>query len=910
MKHVLKKIIFILLCGFLSCATNNSQTTTTENIDLPFEKFTLPNGLDVIFHVDKSLPMVHVNTWYHVGSKNDPQNIKGFAHLFEHMMFQGTLHAPRDYFDYFSEIGATETNASTNSDRTDYFNTIPSEKLETLLWLEADRMGFMTEQLDETQFANQKDVVRNEARERSNKPYFELSELMTYIYPEGHPYKHRPIGDQQQLAKASLEDVKDFYSLYYTPNNATLTIAGNFSPDQARIWIEKYFGPLKPGPKFNRALEWIPSLETTREFSVEKNIPLAAVNWIWPAPKQYSSDSVSLDFAAAILGGDESSRLYKSLVHEKQLASEVYVENTSLEISGLFSIVVILSPDAKLSDVEATIQDELQKFAKDGPTTEELERIRAGIEYSFVTSLETLSGKASQLNAFNTYLNDPGYINTFYQQYQNVTGKNVQDVFKKWVFDKPLLKIKALPQNPKIAAEDSVNRKERPVDSTPQAFTPPTIEKAVLKNGLEIYVSQRNELPKVLVSFNIKQGNILESKEKAGTAYLTAGLIERGTNDLPFLALKEKIAKQGASISSHGDKYGSEVFLSVLKKHLSETFSILSDAVQHPSFAEDEITRLKKITIDDIGVKMKNPKSLANLVFNEKLFGDHPYGIDESGTKDSISSISRDDILREYKTFWHAGNAHITFVGDISLAEAKSLAEKYFGDWTKKENPKLTINEPLPQTKTRIFVVDFPNTTQSSIRFGLIGIKRDNPDYYALNITTSILGGGMSARLFKNLREAKGYTYGAYTDLFSGLLSGYIKIYTDVQTDKTYESLVEIKNEILALKTNRPIIETEAVAQKQLIVSSFMSDFGSNFDILEKINSVINYNLDFKIFAEYPSLIDKQNISDLQNAAQKYFPNEGATIVVVGDMKKIKPSLEKIDWADVTYLQQNGEVFP
>lgn len=886
----------------------SSQNKNSEDtINIPFEKFTLPNGLDVIFHTDKRLPVVHVNLWYHVGAKDDPKNILGFAHLFEHMMFQGTKHAPREFLEYFNELSATGTNATTSQDRTNYYNTVPTENLETLLWLEADRMGFMVDQLDEKQFANQKDVVSNESKERKNSPYAELSEAGTQLYPEGHPYKHLPIGDMALLAKASLQDVKDFYSKYYTPNNASLVIAGNFDAAKAKAWVEKYFGGLKPGPAIIRTEQWIPKLDNTHTVRIEKNVPFEVLTWTWPTPPEFSDVEIPLDFAAKILAGDENSRLYKILVHEKQLATEVSANMVGDEVSGEFSITLVLRPGTSGAEAKAIIEAEVQKFATEGPTADEIKRIKAQVEYNLITSLEDLEGKADLLNHLNIYLDDPSYYKKIYANYQSVDAKTIKTDFQKWVASANAMQMHFVPTQA-TSQPDATDRASVPSPSDKTAFTAPKVEKSVLPNGLEIYVSQQPDLPKVLVSLNIKTGNFQEPEDKAGTAFLTAAALERGTENLSFLEIKNRTSLVGASLSSSGTKYDSTVSLSSLKKHLPETFALLADVVLHPTFPNDEIDRIKKERLDEIDYLISRPAKLANMLIDEKLFGkNHPKAIDPQGTKTSLANITRADLIQEYKTFWHPNNAYIAFVGDITLAEAEALAQKHFASWPKTKVQESQMAEVPPHAKTKVYIADFPNTPQTSIRVSFPAPNRLDTDHYAFRLVDSVLGGSMSGRLFKNLREDKGYTYGAYSSYSFGYHTGTMTLHTEAQSDKTYEALMEIKKEILDLKNKRPPAENEIANEKSGMIADYVSMFGSNSGILQRITTTIRYKIGFDIFNQYPGLLQKQTAADIQRSIAEHIPDQGWTIIIVGDVRKIKVPLEKIDWADLQYIDAEGK---
>lgn len=918
MSAFFKNFVFGFFFAFFiltSCAQSESITTPTTSktptkdvpFEIEFEKWTLPNGLNVIFHIDKTTPVVHFNLWYHVGSKNDPDNIHGFAHLFEHMMYQGSKNLPGDYFNHLSQIGASQSNASTNLDRTDYYTTIPSENLEKLLWMESDRMGFMVDALDEKQFANQKDVVVNEKKQRESGPYSQTSHLIAKnLYPVNHPYSSLTIGDMDQLNKSTLKDVREFYSQYYSPNNATLTLAGNFNPEQAKAWIEKYFGNLKPGKSFKRFKKWIPSLEHNRKVVIEKDVPLPVVYIAWPSPHRYHNEEIPLDFATSILAGDTTSRLYKILVHEKQIASEVLSSNPASEITGQLFIAVVLRPGHSIQEAIEIINAEVQNFAKNGPTENEVLKVKSAYEYGFLTKLESLEGKAELLNQLNTFLGNPSDYKKFYSHFLNTSAEDIRLAFKKWVADAHSLEIQFVPQKPQ-AENTKIDRTLAPKPSEKMSLDFPKIESTTLENGLDIHVVKKQTFPKVLITLGIKTGNLLETKEKSGTSFLTASAIERGTKEDSYIELAEKFSLLGANFSSSGNKYDWDLSLNTLKKHLDKTFDLFAHAILNPAFDDEEIDRMKKLYSDDLDYEMSQPDKIAGKLANSLIFdSSHPTSLSYRGTKESLLNITRDDVVKEYQTFFVPNNAYLLFVGDITLEEAKSLSQKYFANWQAKDLPQFKVPQQNPHNKHKIYVVDFPKQPQTSIVIGMPWPAANTEDRVALKLSNKVLGGGMTGRLFNNLREDKGYTYGAYSGEALMKHSGVFSAFANVKADKTYESLLEFKKEIEGLKNKNKPSSSELEVVRKNSTSNQVSVWQTLGGISGLFNSLITNGLPLEEATQTMEKIENTTLKDINAAIAKHYFDNGWTIVLAGDADEIKNELKDVDWADIEYVDKLG----
>ncbi|MFA6235459.1 MAG: pitrilysin family protein, partial [Bacteroidota bacterium] len=847
---------------------------------IEFEKYTLANGLDVILSVNKSIPAVNVNLWYHVGSKNETPGKTGFAHLFEHMMFQGSKHVEGEYLALVEQAGANlrtgGVNGTTSNDRTNYFETVPTSSLEYALWLESDRMGFLDDALTEEKFTNQQDVVKNEKRQGDNSPYAVVQYMIAdNLYPAGHPYAHTVIGSIDDLTNAKLEDVREFFNTWYVPNNCTLTLVGDFDPVEAKELIQKYFGPFAPGKPQVRPGVNVPLLPSNKQVVAKDRVPQARIQFVYPVPPQYSAEEAALDFAASILGQGKTSYLYKKLVHELQLASNVMVYNACREISGEFSIVVTARPGADVDRIRTVVDEQIAAFVAAGPTQEEMQRIKASTEINFLSSLERIGGFggiADKLGGYNTFLGTPDYFQQDYDRYQNITAEAVTREFRKWIAESHRLEVLITPETSGRPDAEEFDRAAIPSTDGSISFNAPATESRTLANGLEVVVSRRSERPLVTAQLLIKTQDVLEGVEKAGRSSMTASMLDEGTHSRSALRIQEDLDRYGSSLSVGGGKQGATVTLSSMTKSLDPSCEILADIVLNPAFDEAEFARQSKQALDGLKRSRSNPGSVANKVFMKELFGaDHPLGRSSEGTETSIAGLVTADLRETWSTFWLPNNASLLFVGDISLDDAVKLAEKYLGDWKRAPLSDVTLPKWKKPAGKMIYLVDRQGAPQSEIRIGSSAPDRLSPDYYPIQMTNTLLGGAFSSRLNLNLREDKGYTYGAFCRISMEREYGYWLATAGVQTKVTKESMVEFRKEIEGIGGGIPVRPDELRNMQNNLTRGYVQNFESNDMVAGQIAPLLSDGLPMSTMSEYVPNIERQTPAAVLTTAQKYF---------------------------------------
>nr|MBA2379554.1 insulinase family protein [Blastocatellia bacterium] len=619
----------------LSTATF-AQTTASAVPKIEFEKYTLPNGLQVILHVDRKLPVVHVNQWFYVGSANERQGRSGFAHLFEHMMFQGSKNAENEYFDYVEAAGANllegGVNGTTNQDRTNYFATVPSGNLENLLWLEADRLATLPEALDQTKLDNQIMVVRNERRQGlENQPYGRWYKLMVQnLFPVGHPYHTDVIGEHEDLAASSLDDIRDFFRQYYTPNNMSLTIAGDFDPAEAKKLIEKYFGTIPPGPALDRPVRAPMQVHTQKVVEVRDRVPQERTYFGFHSPGYFQPGDAEMTLAASILTTGLSSRLNRSLVYEKQLASNVSGFQSGQPLTGAFALWATARPGVPLENVERGVTDEIARLAKEGPTQEELDRAKTRWEYQFVSGLESIGGfggKSDRLNQYNTYLGDPGKFDQDVARHRAVTRESLRAAVNQYLNTDKRVLVRFRPEQSSRALDVAVDRTIVPPLGEDRPFQAPEVKTARLENGMEIFVVEKAELPKVLVGMTTRAGAVADPAGKAGVAAMTARMMRRGTANRSAIEIDEAFGNFGTNISGMASREQATMGTEVLTRDVGPAVEIMADVIMNPSFPADEFEKEKQLTLDGLKQAENNPNAVANRVGAMIAFGpDHVYG--------------------------------------------------------------------------------------------------------------------------------------------------------------------------------------------------------------------------------------------------------------------------------------------
>ncbi len=910
----MKQKSFTLLLSLFFFATLLVPCAVAQEVPkIPFEKYALDNGLQVVLHEDHSIPMVTVNIWYHVGSKNEKRGRTGFAHLFEHMMFQGSEHHEDEYFAPLEKIGA-QINGSTTEDRTNYWENVPSNYLELALWLESDRMGFLLPAMTQKSLDTQRDVVKNERRQGlENEPYYRSEEYLTEaLYPSEHPYSWMVIGSQEDLTNASMEDVQEFFKQYYTPNNASLVIAGDFDVAQAKKLVEKYFANIPPGPAVTRLTEWVPELKEEKRIIMEDMVSLPKVYMVWHTPPDYAPDNAELDILASILSSGKTSRLYKELVYDKQIAQDVAAYQDSREISGLFRIEVTAKPGHTLEELEKAVDEQLALIRTTAPTEKEVAEAKNSFEAGFIRRLQYVGGfggKADTLNAYNTFLGDPDYIQKDLARYAIVKPTDVKRVAEKYLKPKARVILYAVPYGEPKPASIEIDRTKMPTPAAEGAFTFPEFKKIKLSNGLEVIIAEHHELPLVNMSLVINAGWVADPKEKPGVSSLTSELQDEGTRTRNALEISAELKNIGAFVSTNSFFDASYVNLNTLKKHLDKALEIYSDIIVDPVFPNEELDRKKKIYLGRLMQERKEPFTSSAKVFLKKLYGpDHPYGqpFTGTGTEESIQAITRDDLVKYYDRYFNPRNAVLVVAGDITEAEIMPKLEASLKNWKPKGMETIAVPAAKPVEKTRIYLVDKPGAPQSVIICGHLGIPRNSADYYKIITMNNILGAQFISRINMNLREDKAYTYGAGSLFLDTKGVGPFIVFAPVHTQYTKEALVEIIKELKGIRGDKPVTQQELADMKANLVKGYAQGFETSGQIAGQLADMVQYNLSDDTFDSFIPSINAVTAKDVEAVAQKYINPDKMVIAIVGDVSKIEPGIKELNLGEIVHLDAEG----
>lgn len=890
-------------------------------------EYKLKNGLRVILHEDRSTPIVAVNVWYHVGSKNEVVGRTGFAHLFEHMMFQGSKNYNADYFMPLQEAGAN-INGSTSSDRTNYYQVLPSNFLELALFMEADRMGNLLEAMTQEKLDNQRDVVKNERRQRiDNQPYGTVGEKIGAImYPQGHPYNWSVIGSMEDLSAASMEDVKSFFRQYYVPNNASLVIAGDFDPKRARAWVEKYFGPIAKGADVTRPNPAMPKLVQETRVSMEDTVPLSRLYMVWHTVPQGHKDDAALDILGSILSAGRGSRLQSNLVYEKQLTQTIGAGNGSREIAGQFQVTATARPGKTLEEIEKEINAELERIKQTLPTADEIARALNRIESQSIFGLQTVLGKAEALNRNATFFGKPDVFQQQLDEYRRVTPADIQRVASTYLTSNRLImsvvpRKGEAPRRPAATEGDantststgSADKKKVEPDTSklpkPGAnpkFTLPAIQKQKLSNGLEVWMVRQAELPIVSMNMVFKTGATFEPAEKNGVASMTATLLDSGTKTRSALDISNQLQAIGANVNAGSGWDSANVSMQTLTRHLDQALDIYSDVIVNPVFPDQELESIRARSLVGFRQRRANPNAISGVVYDRILYGAaHPYGRQLSGTENTIKALTRNDLVGFYEANYRPNNAVLIVVGDVDGKTLTPKLEKAFAGWKSGTIPNGSLPNMQPLQKTAIYLVDRPNAAQSVVSIGHVGVDRGSPDFFPLQVMNSILGGQFTSRINLNLREDKGYTYGARSSFSMRRGAGPFTASADVQTAVTKESVAEFMKELSGIRGAVPVTQKELEYSKQSLIRRYPSSFETNGQISGQLSNLVIYGLPDSYFNDYISKINSVTLADVNRVANKYLTPDRMAIVVVGDRKVIEPGLKQLGY-EIQFIDADG----
>ena len=884
-------------------------------VSISFEKLTLPNGLEVIVHEDHSLPIAAVNVWYHVGSKDEESGRTGFAHLFEHVMFEGSKHHNRSYFDPLQKVGA-DLNGSTTPDRTNYWETVPSNYLELALWLESDRMGFLLEALDQKRFDVQRDVVKNERRQSyENRPYGMAHMLLQpAVFPAPHPYSWTTIGNPEDLNAANVDDVKDFFRRFYTPSNASIAIAGDVDTDEVRRLVERYFGDLPPGGPINRVGRMDSDLRGQVSLTTHDKVQLPRLYLVWPTGPLFDEDQAPLDVLSVVLGDGKSSRLYRSLVYEKRIARDIGIYHNAQAIAGELFIQATASPGHELEELEEVILEELERIGREGLAEPELDRAKNRIEVHHTRQLERVGGfggRADQLNYYNIFAGDPGVINTDVARYRAVTADEVKRASAAATVGSRV-NLSVLPEAKLASTSSAIDRTKTPEAGQSPSFSPPTPTRAHLGNGLDIVVVEKSGLPMVSFGLLIGSGGASDPPQGPGLAHLTAAMLQEGTQTRTSRQLADEMEALGTHLETDASREFSIVSADAMTSHLDTAMAIAADVVRNSTFPDDELERIRKERLTDLRRIADSPVAIAMRASRALLYGQGtPYGHPLSGNEESIGGITRRMLLDQYQTHFTPENATLLIIGDISRDEAVSKAGQYFGDW------KATGSRPASMRgdfdgalgdATHIFLADKPGAAQSVIRAGHLTISRQDPGYYDLNFLNYVFGGQYAARLNMNLRQDKGYSYGYSSSIDWSSGPSALTAGGAVQTEVTKESVIETLKEFAEIRTTRPVTEEEFEDAKNGLLRSLPSQFETRSQVLHQLVRIITFDLPDDHFSHMAENIDRVALEGVRVAADERLLDGHLKILVVGDAAVIEPGLRELGLPLVHVDYEGGKI--
>lgn len=931
--YLLLAIALLGVCSASPQKTAKPSSATTPLPQIKYQKFKLKNGLDVILYEDHRLPLVAVNLWYHVGPANERAGRTGFAHLFEHMMFEGSKHVgPKAHFRYLEAAGASDINGTTDFDRTNYFETLPSNQLELALWLESDRMGYLLATLDREKLANQRDVVRNERRQSvENAPYGLVEEgLFHELFPKSHPYYADVIGSHEDIENARLNDVREFFRQYYSPNNASLAITGDIEPQRARELAEKYFGTIPPGPAVPKIDVKPPVITSQKRATVSDTVELPRVYMGWVTPPVFTPGDAESDLLAQLLGGGKSSRLYRSLVYEKQIAQDVTVTNQSLLLGSVFELQATCKPGVKPEDLEKAINEEMAKLRQDGPSQAELDRARNVIVTRRVQGLERLGGfggVADTLNMYNHYLGDPGYLPKDLERYNRATTADLKRVANQELKDSASVVVYGVPGKkviedaPRTKGEQEEESKQTSTvpqsmaeeswrDKPPQAGplptkTLPVAQSFTLPNGLTVILAEQHKLPVVSARLVVLTGSDANPVNRPGLASFTAGMLAEGTNRRSAPQIADDAAQLGTSVATASRPDFSAVTIRTLKQNVDPALDLLSDVVLNPKFDSIDIERVRKQRETDVLQLHDEPFQLAIGVLLRAVYGgDSPYGYRELGTEESNKIISREEMQKFWQAGYTPGNSALVLSGDVSADEAHRLAAKYFGKWQGnggKHQPP-AIESKASRT---IYIVDKPGSPQTFVLAGGLGVPRSSPDYAPIEVMNNALGGLFSSRINMNLREEHGYTYGGFSQFVFRRGPGFFVAGGGIRTDVTAPAVSELFKELGRIRT-APLSAEELKFAKDSFALSLAGRFETSDETAATFGELFTYDLPLTYYANLPAQISGISAEDVQRVATQYVHPDTAVIIAAGDRAKIEPELKKLDLGPVEVRDFEG----
>ena len=878
---------------------------------IAYKKFVLPNGLTLVVHEDHSVPVVGVNMWYHVGSRNEKRGKTGFAHLFEHFFFNGSENYPRGFREAMDDLGANNRNGTTNTDRTNFFEDVPVSALERTLFLESDRMGFLGNYISKEMLERERGVVQNEKRQGDNQPYGRVEyESVAKMYPYSHPYSWSTIGSMDDLGAASLDDIKEWYRTYYGPNNAVIALAGDITPEKALELANKYFGAIPPGPPLPRAAAWIPQLDRDVRDEMEDHVPQVRLYRAWHAPAWRDADVQPLNVLAQVLAGSKSARLTKRLVYEKGLATAVAVGVDEKELGSTFDIVVTLKPGTDAPAVEREIDAVLAELLDKGPNAQELARVRTSELAGFSRSIERLGGfggRSDVLAQSMTYGGSPDAYLGRLEGFVTATPQQVKAVANKWLRAhhytmtvRPFAKL--------AAVKSTIDRKVLPgLGETPDVKFP-AMQRAQLKNGLKVILLERHTAPIVNATLAVDAGAASDSSAKSGAASLALDLLDKGTKTRDAFALSDALENLGARLATGTSADQSLVRLQATSANLAPSLAIMAEAALAPSFPQDQFALQKSRRIAQIGQEKAQPNSLAMRLVPGLLYGqEHAYGKPASGTAGSVEGITRDDLAAWHASWFRPGSATLVVAGDTTMDKLMPALESAFGRWAAGSAPAKAAAKAGATAGKKVYLIDKPDAPQSTIVAAHLSLPYGQPEDLAIEPVMQNFGGIATSRLNRNLRLDKHWSYGTNARLTDVRGQRSFIAMAPVQTDKTVEAMREVANEVKGVAGERPLVGTEY----ESIMRNMTSRLAGRFETLNALEAAavasVNLNLPENYWSGYSANLKALTAPQLGQAAGKFVQPDNVVWMVIGDLRKVEAGIRSLGWGEVVVLDQDGK---
>jgi len=937
-----QKIAVLFLLSFVLLATGCQQLAPKQQFKIEAEKYRLDNGLEVILHQDRSDPITAVALQFHVGSNRETPGRTGLAHLFEHMMFQESQHVGQDQFFKNIQAAGGTLNGGTGPDSTTYFEVVPNNALEMVLWMEADRMGYLLSRVTQEAFVNQQNVVQNEKRQVvDNRPYGHTDYVIgKLLYPEGHPYNWTVIGSMEDLTNASLKDVHAFHQQWYRPGNATLVVAGDFDPILTKGLIEKYFGEIPAGePVADPVARPVTLAETRRAFHEDNFAQAPELNMVFPTVEEYHKDMYALDLLGDLFARGKKAPLYKVIVEEKKLAPNVSGYNMSSEIAGTFTIGIRAFPDTELTQVEGAVQEAFQRFETDKFTEKDLKRIKIRVRSAFFNQISSVLYKAFTLAQYNEYAGSPDYMAVYFKQLLAVSADDIWRVYDKYLRDKPYVLTSFVPKDGvDLVASDSERfpiKEESPQEQTevqaaqaadvdvsdiPSSFdrsvmpasgptplvTLPDIWEGNTAKGIKVLGIAHHELPLVQFRIRIQGGMLLDEPGKEGQAGLTASLMNEGTANKTPIELQEAIDDLGASISVSAGQEALTVSARCLVSELDQVVELVREVLLEPRWDSKEFARLKQRTLESIRRSKDIPAAVASSVFGKLVYGpDHKLAGRVQGTETSVGSLTMDDLKRYYAANVSPTVADIAIAGDLSRAQAMQVFGR-LDAWEARPVDLPKLPQPKKPANTQLYFVDFPDAKQSQLRIGHLAPAYTHPDYFGATVMNHKLGGSFNSTLNMILREEKGYTYGARSSFSGSHYPGTFTASSGVRSTATLDSLRIVRDELARYRQGIP--QEDLQFTKDALTKSNTRAFETLGALLSMLNRIATYDLPHDYVKQREQVVQQMTLDEHRRLAQQYIHPDKTVYLVVGDAKTQLAELKGLDLGEPILLDKDGKV--